>query len=87
MKLMIAGSLFLLLGMIGLPLIALAEMHEVQTIPPISCGPKCVLETIRFDAAAEAKTFAETNGGKYYQGDTGEFFVDIQLTELESHAL
>lgn len=73
-----------LLVLISLP--AFAERHDVITIPPITCGPHCVVETYKFDDKDEAKTFADSKGVRYYEypNNKGTYFVEVHMTESEA---
>ncbi len=66
-----------------------AERHDVITIPPIKCGPQCVVETYKFDDEQEAKEFAEKHKVKYYEypNNKGAYFVEVHMTESEANLL
>ncbi len=83
----IAVGILLFFGLcISAPLVAMAEMHEITSIPKVRCGPKCVIESFVFDTEEEAEAFAAKRDTRTYQltSNPGKWFVDVMMTEQEA---
>lgn len=86
-------NIFLIIAVLSLtlfcvPFIALADMHEINTVNPVSCGLKCVIETKGFDTHEEAIFFSTSKQGKIYKLSGNDlWFVDYQVTEQEANLM
>ncbi len=67
---------------------AKANRYDVITIPPVKCGPQCVIETYRFDDKKEAEEFATRNNTIIQNyPNKNMWFVEVHMTEATANLM